>query len=81
MDTLPLSISDEEYERIKAAEAVVITTYSGPDGRFTRLRFIGSREEAEVIASTQQLVIVPTGITCEGCEVVNTSELIPPEIE
>ena len=79
-ETLPLSIDAEQYERIKAAEAVVITHYTGPGGRFAKLRFIGSMEECELEANTPRIILVAPGVECEGSMVVPVAELIPPEV-
>ena len=78
IDTLDLAITEEQLARIEQSEAVVVTHYHGPEGRFAQLTFIGSLEEANVAADTPGLVIVPTGVKCDGKMVVPTSELLRP---
>ncbi len=81
METLPLQVTPDEYERIKQAEAVVVTTFTGPAGRFSKLTYIGTREECEVRADMRRFVVVPNSVECNGTEVVPCSELLPPKNE
>ena len=76
---LPLSVTQEQYDRIRQAEAVVVSQFTGPQGRYATLGFIGSVEECECFASTLRLMVVPTGVECDGYGVVPVSELLPPE--
>lgn len=79
-ETLDLVIDSDQYARIQQAEAVVVTHYTGPHGRFTKLAHIGTLADCEVFANTPSLLIVPLGVTCDGRVVVPTSELFPPRV-
>ena len=76
---LPLSVTQEQYDRIRQAEVVVVAEFTGPQGRYTKLAFIGSVEECEDFVSTPRLIVVTTGVECDGYVVVPVSELLPPE--
>jgi hypothetical protein len=78
-ETIPLSITQEQYDRIKAAEAVVVGKYSGSGGAFSKLAFIGSEQECEEFIETPSLFLIPQGLEYLGHEVVLREDLIPPE--
>jgi len=79
VDTVPLSVTQDQYDQIKSSEAVVVGKYRGLSGPFSRLSFIGSVVESEEFVATPSLFIIPTGLEYLGHEVVLTTDLIPPE--
>ena len=80
-ETLNLQIDSDQYARIRKSEAVVVTHYTGPHGRFAKLAYIGSLAECEDVANTPGLTIVPVGVECDGRVVVPVAELLPPSEE
>jgi hypothetical protein len=79
MDVVPLSITQDQYERIKVSKAVVVGKYQGEGGMFSRLEFIGELTECEEVVETPSLFIIPNGVEYLGHDVILTSDLIPPE--
>ncbi len=77
-DVLPLSVSQEQYDRIRQADAVVVNKYSGSGGMFTRLARIGTVAECEDYIATPSLLIIPSGLEYLGSEVVLAGDLLPP---
>ena len=75
----PLSITPEQFEQIKQAEAVAVSNYNSASGRFSKLAKIGTVEECEDWLAAPSLFIVFDGTEYLGSEVVRTSDLLPPE--
>jgi hypothetical protein len=80
--TIPLQVTQEELDRIRQCEAVVVHVYETASGDvFSRAVAWGDRDEMQDAADTPGMFIVPVGVSIRHQEMLLVSDLLGPSEE
>lgn len=76
-DVCQLEMTQQEYDRMKQCESVIVREYERSDGsRFAKAVAWGDAEEMQEQASTPTMQIIPAGLSIVCQRAIPVSELL-----